>query len=72
MRVEALYHRQTSAAPERGKSVKAQEMVLNTDGKGRGADFYDKPDGELLHLTNWVDCVRARKQPSSSLEAGST
>ena len=24
----------------------------------RGQDFYDKPDGELLHLTNWIECVR--------------
>src|SRR5262249_19882137 len=34
--------------PERGKG-KEEELVLGT-GK-RGQDFYDKPDGELLHLT---------------------
>ena len=34
-------------------------MILGTDGKGQGRDFYDKPDGELLHLTNWVECVRS-------------
>ncbi|HEX4589662.1 MAG TPA: Gfo/Idh/MocA family oxidoreductase, partial [Gemmataceae bacterium] len=36
--------------PERNKG-KYEELVL---GSGpRGKDFYDKPDGELLHLTNW-------------------
>jgi len=36
----------------------------------RGADFYDKPDGELIHLTNWIDCIRTRKQPTAPIEAG--
>jgi predicted dehydrogenase len=53
--------------PERGKG-EYQEMVLGT-GK-RGADFYDKPDGELLHLTNWIECVRSRKKPNAPAEAG--
>ncbi|HEY1861188.1 MAG TPA: Gfo/Idh/MocA family oxidoreductase [Gemmataceae bacterium] len=53
--------------PERNKS-KYEEFIL---GKGnRGADFYDKPDGELLHLTNWIDCVRSRKTPNCPAEAG--
>ena len=50
-------------------------------GEGRGADpghrartagrdFYDKPDGELLHLTNWVECVRSRKPPTAPAEGG--
>jgi predicted dehydrogenase len=56
--------------PERTSKLKAQDMVLNTDGKGKGADFYDKPDGELLHLTNWVECVRSRKAPNCPAEAG--
>jgi predicted dehydrogenase len=47
---------------------KAEELVV---GKGRrGQDFYDKPDGELLHLTNWIDCVRSRKAPTSPVAAG--
>ena len=54
--------------PERGLG-KAEEMVLGTDPK-RGRDFYDKPDGELLHLTNWVDCMRRRKRPNCPAEAG--
>ena len=53
--------------PERNKG-EYEELVLGT-GK-RGQDFYDKPDGELLHLTNWVECVRSRKKPSAPAEAG--
>jgi len=53
--------------PERNKG-KHEEEVLGT-GK-RGQDFYDKPDGELLHLTNWVECVRSRKKPNAPAEAG--
>jgi predicted dehydrogenase len=53
--------------PERNKGS-YEELVL---GKGkRGLDFYDKPDGELLHLTNWVDCIRSRKTPTAPAEAG--
>jgi predicted dehydrogenase len=53
--------------PERNKG-NPEELVLGT-GK-RGQDFYDKPDGELLHLTNWIDCIRSRKKPNSPVEAG--
>jgi predicted dehydrogenase len=53
--------------PERGKG-KYEEMVLGTGARGR--DFYDKPDGELLHVTNWVECVRSRKRPNAPAEAG--
>ena len=45
------------------------EKVVGTD-KHRGRDFYDIPDGELLHLTNWVDCIRTRKTPNAPVEAG--
>ncbi|MBN9521115.1 Gfo/Idh/MocA family oxidoreductase, partial [bacterium] len=38
--------------PDRGKAGTPREMVLGTG--GRGLDFYDRPDGELLHLTDWV------------------
>jgi len=54
--------------PERDKGA-YEEMILGTD-KKRGRDFYDKPDGELLHLTNWVECVRAGKAPHAPVEAG--
>jgi hypothetical protein len=56
--------------PDPNKPVKPQELVL---GQGRrGADFYDQPDGELLHLTDWVSAVRAGTRPSAPLEAGIT
>jgi predicted dehydrogenase len=54
--------------PERGVG-KPEEWILGTD-PHRGRDFYDKPDGELLHLTNWVECVRSRAVPNCPAEAG--
>ena len=45
-----------------------EQWVLGS-GK-RGQDFYDKPDGELVHLSNWVECVRSRKRPSAPVETG--
>jgi predicted dehydrogenase len=54
--------------PERNRRIKPSELVI---GRGpRGADFYDEPNGELLHLTNWVECVRSRKKPNCPAEAG--
>jgi predicted dehydrogenase len=53
--------------PERNKG-KPEEQVI---GSGpRGKDFYDKPDGEVLHVTNWINCVRSRKRPIAPAEAG--
>jgi predicted dehydrogenase len=53
--------------PERGKGEPEQQVL----GTGKpGADFYDKPDGELLHLTNWVECIRSRQRPNTPAEAG--
>ena len=54
--------------PERDRGPE-EKYVLGTDPK-KGRDFYDKPDGELLHLTNWVECVRSRKRPHAPAEAG--
>jgi predicted dehydrogenase len=53
--------------PERGRG-RYEEMVLGQGNRGR--DFYDRPDGELLHLTNWIECVRSRSRPSAAAEAG--
>jgi len=54
--------------PDRNKKGEAEEMIL---GAGvRGLDFYDKPDGELLHLTDWVNAMRANKKPCAPAEAG--
>jgi predicted dehydrogenase len=54
--------------PERKKKIQAEELILGTG--PRGADFYDKPDGETLHLLNWVECVRSRKTPHAPAAAG--
>ncbi len=53
--------------PEPGKG-KYEAMILGQGAKG--ADYYDKPDGELLHLTNWIECVRSRNKPNAPAEAG--
>jgi len=54
--------------PERNKKIQPSELVL---GSGpRGADFYDEPKGEVLHLANWVECVRSRQKPNCPAEAG--
>ncbi len=55
------------AAPAASKFA-YNEWVLGTG--PRGADFYDKPNGELLHLANWLECVRTRKKPNAPAEAG--
>ncbi|MDB5352783.1 MAG: putative dehydrogenase [Planctomycetota bacterium] len=54
--------------PERGKG-KFEELILGSD-PARGRDFYDKPDGERLHLTNWVESIRSRQKPNAPAEAG--
>jgi predicted dehydrogenase len=54
--------------PERGKG-KPEQCILGSDPK-KGQDFYDNPDGELLHLTNWVECVRSRTKPNAPAEVG--
>jgi predicted dehydrogenase len=54
--------------PEPRSQQKPEEMILGAGPRGR--DFYDRPDGELLHLQNWVDAIRNRRQPSAPIEAG--
>lgn len=54
--------------PEPGKG-KYEELIVGSDSL-RGADFYDKPDGELLHLTNWIECIRSRQRPNCPAEVG--
>jgi len=56
--------------PERKSKLTASELIIG-DGQ-RGADFFAKPDGELLHLTNWLDCIRSRQKPNAPAEAGVT
>ena len=54
--------------PERGKKAAAVSDIVGTGPPG--ADFYDKPDGERLHLQNWIDCVRSRREPTAPVSAG--
>jgi predicted dehydrogenase len=56
------------AIPERGRNAVARQEVVGTGPPG--ADFYDKPDGERLHLDNWLDGIRTRKPPVAPAEAG--
>jgi hypothetical protein len=54
--------------PEYDRPIPYRERVL---GSGpRGQDFYDQPDGELLHLGNWFECIRSRAVPNAPVEAG--
>ena len=56
--------------PERNKKIAASELVL---GSGpRGADFYDLPKGEVLHLANWAESIRSRQKPACPAEAGAS
>lgn len=48
---------------------KPEEMILNKE-LPRGRDFYPEPNGELLHLQNWIDAIRNRRQPSAPIAAG--
>lgn len=54
--------------PEQDKKIEYKEVILGSG--GRGQDFYDKPNGELLHLNNWLECVRSRNTPNAPVEAG--
>jgi predicted dehydrogenase len=57
-------HNKNAALP----TVPEMDWVLGTGPKG--ADFYDQPDGESLHLSNWLECIRTRKTPNAPVEAG--
>ncbi|MBI4664279.1 MAG: Gfo/Idh/MocA family oxidoreductase [Verrucomicrobia bacterium] len=54
--------------PEPNRRLEPREMIL---GAGpRGADFFNVPDGERLHLTDWLAAIRSRNKPSAPAEAG--
>jgi len=60
--------RKPFGAPAEAPKFEYSEWVL---GQGpKGADFYDQPNGELLHLQAWVDAIRSRKQPNAPVQAG--
>lgn len=54
--------------PEPGRKLAYKERILGSG--GRGQDFYDVPDGETLHLANWLECIRTRQTPNAPAEAG--
>jgi predicted dehydrogenase len=56
--------------PEWNKKGEPDSLVLGKKPPRYGADFYDEPDGELLHLKDWVAAMRSRKKPSAPAEAG--
>ena len=56
--------------PERNKKVEPMKEIHGKTPDYPGADFYDQPDGELLHLANWAECVRSRKEPTAPVAAG--
>lgn len=58
--------------PERRKkvAVKENEMQMILAPGPKGQDFYDDVPGEVLHLSNWIDCIRSRKKPNCPAEAG--
>jgi predicted dehydrogenase len=53
--------------PEPDRKAKPIEMVLGKGGKG--ADF-SSINGEALHLADWLQAVRERRNPSAPAEAG--
>jgi predicted dehydrogenase len=53
--------------PERDRG-KYEEFILGSGKRGR--DFYTNPDGEQLHLENWLQAVRGRQKPAAPVEAG--
>jgi predicted dehydrogenase len=52
-----------------GRNQTPEQWILGSNPK-KGQDFYDNPDGELLHLTNWIECIRSRQRPTAPAEAG--
>jgi hypothetical protein len=54
--------------PDPHQDLTYREHVLGTE--PRGADFFSNPNGEVLHLSNWIDCCRSRRTPNAPAEAG--
>ena len=54
--------------PDPHQDLDDRELILGTE--PRGADFFSNPNGELLHLSNWLECCRSRKTPNAPAEAG--
>ena len=56
--------------PEGKSKRKPLTRIDSTQPEFRGADFYDKPDGEKLHLENWLSCIKSRKGPTAPVSGG--
>ena len=54
--------------PERNSEVEYRELILGEG--GRGADFYNPPNGTLFHIENWLECIRTREEPNAPVVAG--
>lgn len=54
--------------PDPKQDLEYRELVLGTE--PRGADFFSNPNGEVLHLSNWLECCRTRATPNAPAEAG--
>ncbi len=67
-RLEVLPERKRGNSSVALPTEPEMQWVLGTGSKG--ADFYDQPEGEVLHLGNWLECVRSRKTPNAPVEAG--
>ena len=51
---------------ERGRQFESKKEILGSEPRGYDCDV----DGGMLHLQNWVGCIRRRKEPSAPGEAG--
>ena len=59
--------------PERKKRLRLPEaeMQLIFGKQARGQDFYTEVPVEVLHLANWIECIRGgRKKPNAPVPAG--
>ncbi len=54
--------------PDPHQPLEYSEMILGSE--DRGADFFSNPNGEVLHLANWLECCRSREMPNAPAEAG--
>jgi predicted dehydrogenase len=69
-RLEVIAEHKRDAHNRNAQMTSEPEMQWVLGSGAKGADFYDQPDGELLHLANWLDCVRTRGTPNAPVEAG--
>lgn len=54
--------------PERMSKEEPLKQVIGEGAKGK--DFYLNPPGEKLHLADWLEAIRARRDPRAPVEAG--